>query len=440
MNHRFLRLALINILANITVPLAGLVDAAMLGHLPDIRFLAGVALGGVVFDLLYWSFGFLRMSATGMTAQALGRGEAAEAERILQRILLLALSIGLLILLAQSWIGNAGFSLLAGEPGVEAAGRAYYEARIWGAPAVLANLVFIGWFLGREEARLVLIMTLVASLGNIAFDYLFILQLNMDARGAGLATALSQYAMLAVALVFYWRRRGAAPWRWHELLDRGKILALLRLQNDIFIRTLCLVGSFAVFTNLSALFGTQVLAANNLLLRFLTMASFLIDGAAYATESLAGRLFGEGDLRGLRRLLLLALAVGFAFAALFALPTFLVPSTLLGWLTHHSEVVAIGARLSPWLVATLLAGSFAYILDGFFLALTAGRELRNSMLMSTFLGFIPLAAWAWWAQDIRFLWGALLALMVWRALTLAWALPGVLSRRQIHPSAHWETP
>lgn len=413
-------------MANITVPLAGLVDAAMLGHLPEIRFLAGVALGGVVFDLLYWSFGFLRMSATGMTAQALGRGEALESERILQRILLLALSCAGLILLAQSWIGEAGFALLSGEPAVEAAGRAYYGARIWGAPAVLANLVFIGWFLGREEARLVLVMTLVASLGNVAFDYLFIVHFNMAAYGAGLATMLSQYAMLAVAIFFYWRRRGAAPWIWKELLDRGKVLSLLRLQNDIFIRTLCLVGSFAVFTNLSALFGTQVLAANNLLLRFLTMAAFLIDGAAYATESIAGRLFGEGDLDGLKRLLLLALAVGFGFAALFALPTFFFPATLLGWLTHHQEVVDIGTRLSPWLVATLLAGSFAYILDGFFLALTAGRALRNSMLSSTFLAFTPIAIWAWWVHDIRILWAALLILMISRALTLSRALPSVL--------------
>lgn len=404
----------------------------MLGHLPEIRFLAGVALGGVVFDLLYWSFGFLRMSATGLTAQALGRGDAVAAERILQRVLLLALLGGGLILLTKGWIVDAGFSLLAGEPQVQAAGRTYFAARIWGAPAVLANLAFIGWFLGREEAKLVLAMTLLASLGNVALDYLFILRLDMAAQGAGLATMLSQYAMLVLAVLFYLRRRGAARWHWPAILQRGELLALLRLQHDIFIRTLLLVGSFAAFTAVSALFGTVVLAANTLLIRLLTLASLLIDGAAYATESLAGRLYGAGDLIGLRQLLRLAMAVSLGFALLYALPALLVPDLILGWLTHHREVIETGARLAPWLVVTLLIGSFAYIFDGLFLALAAGRELRNSMLFSALGIFAPLAAAALWRHDVRLLWSALIALMVARTVTLSAALPAVL-RRAPHP-------
>lgn len=400
----------------------------MLGHLPEIHFLAGVALGGVVFDLLYWSFGFLRMSATGLTAQALGRGDDAESERILQRILILAVTGGVAILLLQGWIEQAGFALLSGEPEVETAGRAYFEARIWGAPAVLANLVLIGWFLGREEARLVLAMTLVSSLGNIVFDYIFIWRLGMAAQGAGLATALSQWAMLGLGLLFYWKRRNPGPWPWARLLQKDKMFALLRLQNDILIRTLCLVGSFAVFTALSALFGTEALAANNLLLRFLTMAAFLIDGAAYATESLAGRFYGQGDPSGLRRLLRLALTTGLAFAALFALPVLLAPRLLLGWLTHHQEVINIGGQYAPWVVITMLVGALAYVLDGFFLALAAGRVLRNSMLISSGLVFAPLALVAWWQLDLRILWAALLLLMVSRTVTLARAVPPALDR------------
>lgn len=440
LRRRFLRLTLINILANVTVPLAGLVDAAMLGHLPDIRFLAGVALGGVVFDLLYWSFGFLRMSTTGLTAQALGRGDRAAAERILQRVLLLALVSGGLILLLRGWVGDLGFALLTGEPQVEAAARSYFAARIWGAPAVLANLVLIGWFLGREEPRLVLAMTLLASLGNIALDYLFILRLDMAAQGAGLATMLSQYAMLALALSFYRRRRGAAPWHWPEILQSGHWASLLRLQQDIFIRTLLIVGSFAAFTAASALFGTIVLAANNLLIRLLTLASLLIDGVAYATETLAGRLFGAGEVAALRRLLRLAFGVSLAFAALYAIPTLLVPGTLLGWLTDHQPVVATGARLAPWLAATLLIGASAYVLDGVFLALAAGRQLRNSMLISALAVFAPIAALALWREDVRLLWLAMIALMLARVVTLAWALPAALRRAPPPPSAQEATP
>ncbi len=435
MRQRFLRLTAINILANVTVPLAGLVDAAMLGHLPDIRFLAGVALGGVVFDLLYWSFGFLRMSATGLTAQAMGAGDSAAAERILQRVLLLALLSGGLILLLRGVIADLGFALLAGEPQVEAAAQTYFAARIWGAPAVLANLAFIGWFLGREEPRLVLAMTLVASLGNIALDYLFILRLDLAAQGAGLATMLSQYAMFALALAFYRRRRGAAPWSWPEILQPGQWASLLRLQQDIFIRTLLIVGSFAAFTAASALFGTVVLAANNLLIRLLTLASLLIDGVAYATETLAGRLFGAGDVAALRRLLRLAFGVSLTFAALYAIPTLLVPGTILGWLTDHQPVVAAGARLAPWLVATLLIGASAYVLDGVFLALAAGRQLRNSMLISSLAVFAPIAAVAVWQHQVHILWLAMIALMLARVVTLAAALPGVLRQAPSPQSA-----
>lgn len=423
--RRFLRLTALNVLTNVTVPLAGVVDTAILGHLPEIRFLAGVALGGVVFDVLYWSFGVLRMGATGLTAQASGREDPREVERVLRRFLLLAAGAGGLILLLQAPLGDAAFALLAGEPEVEAAAREYFGARIWGAPAVLLNLVFLGWFLGREESRLALAMAAVASASNILLDYLFIVELGWAARGAGLATMISQYLMLALAVGLYLPRRHRAAGGPRELLARSSLASLLRLQTDLVIRTLCLVGSLALFTDLSALLGTQILAANALLLRILTFAAYFIDGGAFATESLAGVFHGARRPGELRRLLRLALGFGAVCGALFAAAVVLFPSAVLGILTSHREVVALAADLRFWLAATLIPGSAAYIYDGFFLGLTAGRPLRNAMLLATVGVYLPLAGVAVAAGSVHLLWLALAAFMVARAVTLGWAVDGL---------------
>ncbi|MEM1205473.1 MAG: MATE family efflux transporter [Acidobacteriota bacterium] len=408
-------------LANLTVPVAGLVDAAMLGHLDDIRFLAGVALGAVVFDYVFWTFGFLRMATTGLTAQATGRRDAVEQHRILQRSLVLAAGAGFAILLLRGPLAHLAFGLLSGDPGTEAAGLDYVLARIWGAPAALANFAFLGWFLGREESRIALAMTAVANVVNVVLNYVFILRLGWAAEGAGWATMASQYAMLAVAVACYLPRRGGVGWSWGEVLDGQRWRAMFSLQADILVRTLCLVSSFALFTDISARLGAEVLAANALLLRIVTLAAFMIDGAAFAVESLAGIFLGAGNRSALRRLLRLALLTGAAFAALFVVPMALAPEPVLGLLTSHGDVVQRGASYALWLVPVLLVGSAAYIYDGLFLGLTAGRTLRNSMLVSAVGVFLPLAWLALRAGDPHLLWGALAAFMVARTATLAWA-------------------
>lgn len=426
---RFIRLSLLNILANITVPLVGLVDTAMLGHLDDIRFLAGVALGAVLFDYVYWTFGFLRMSTTGSAAQAMGRGEPHEAYRVLYRSLVIAVGIAAAILVLQWPLRELGFTLLSGEPGVEAAGRDYFDGRIWGAPAALANFAFVGWFLGREQSRQVLGMTVVANLVNVVLNYVFIMRLDMAAYGAGLASMLSQYAMLAVAVGMFRSQHDRAPWIGAEVFDRAKVAALFRLNFDILVRTLCLVTTFAMFTNFSSILGTATLAANALLLRLLTLASFLIDGAAFAAESLAGVCKGAGDRAGLRRVYRLSMVGGEVFAALFLIALFAAREPILRLLTSHGDIVETAARFAPWLVPVVGIGAAAYMYDGIFLGLTEGRRLRNSMLVSTVAVFLPVAAAAVALRSNDLLWASLAAFMVARVGTL-----GAAARRII-PSA-----
>ena len=421
LRRRFGRLTFLNILSNVTVPLASLVDVALLGHLPDISFLAGVALASILFEYVYWTFGFLRMGTTGLTAQAQGRADSTELYRILYQSLILGVGLGLALLLLQWPLRELGFSLLSGSPDVESAGRAYFDARILGAPAVLANFAFLGWYLGREESGHALVMTLVANLANIVCNYVLIIHLGLAAWGAGLGTAISQYLMLATAVVIFRRVPDRLRWRQVEVWDPAALWAMLRLNRDILIRTVSLITAFALFTNFSSILGTVTLAANAILLRFLGFAAYLIDGAAFATESLAGYFRGRGDRESLRRLFRLALLTGIAFALPFMALFLLAPAAVTRLITTHGPTVAQAVRYSWWLAPTLLFGAVAYIYDGLFLGLSAGRPLRNAMLLSTLVVFLPLAMAATHWQNNDLLWASLVAFMVARTVTLWWA-------------------
>lgn len=426
LGRRFLRLTALNALANLSVPLAGLVDAGMLGHLPDIRFLGGVALASVLFDFVYWTFGFLRMGTTGTAAQARGRDDRPELYRALYRSLLLAGGLAALILALQVPLREAGFALLQGEPAVEAAGRAYFGARIWAAPATLANFAFLGWFLGREESGRALVLTVAANASNIAFNYWLILRLGWNAYGAGLGTALSQYLALAVSLALFLRSGRPERWRWREVTAREPFGALLRFNRDILIRTVFLVSTFAIFTSASAALGTTVLAANTLLFRLFTLVSYLVDGVAYATESLAGIFRGAGDRRSLARTTRMAMTVGMAIPVPLLAAMVVVPEWVLGLLTDHVGVVTLGARLGLWLVPVLLFGAGAFVYDGLFLGLTEGRALRNAMVLSMLAGFLPLAFWGVRTENVHLLWAALALFMAARIATLEVARRRVL--------------
>jgi len=431
LTRRFWRLTALNVLTNLTVPLASLVDTALLGHLPDIRFLAGVSLASVLFEYVYWTFGFLRMGTTGTTAQAFGARQREEVYRVLYRSVLLAFGLGCLILMFRSPLRDLGFSLLSGSEATETAGRQYFDARILGAPAVLVNFGFLGWYLGREESRHALLMTVAAHATNVVLDYIFIVRLGLAARGAGLATAISQYVMLATGVVIFLRsrrrREGALSDRlipafdWREISAPSALARLFRLNLDILIRTVLLVSAFAVFLNFSALLGTIILAANTLLYRVQMLAAYFVDGAAFATESLAGIFQGAGDKRALLRLRRSALRIGLLLTLPFVVLVALVPAQTYGVLTSHSATLETAIAHTAWLVPALLLGSIAFIYDGYFLGLTRGRLLRNCMLVSSILVFLPLALFALRSQSNHLLWLAMTVFMAARAATLWWS-------------------
>lgn len=416
--RRFARLAFFNVLSNVTVPLAGLVDTAMLGRLPDIRFLAGVALATVLFDYLYWSFGFLRMATTGTTAQALGRGDEQEAFDILYRTTLIAVVLGAVLLLLQVPLRELGFGLLSGSPGVESAGRDYFAARIWAAPVTLANFALLGWFLGREAGGRALTMTIAANLVNIVGDYFLILRFGLEARGAAWATVAGQVAMLAVGLALLPRPR---PWRWRRILEREALTATFQLNRDILVRTVALLTAFALFVNVSSILGTVLLAAHSVLLRLLSFAAYLIDGLAFAIEGIAGHLWGAGRRGQTRRVLRIATTTALASASFVGAALLVRPRPILELLTTHVATLDTAERYAPYLVAVLVLAAPAYVYDGLFLGLSRGRLLRDTMLASLAAGLVPFAFVAYRTREAAWLWLGMMAFMALRTLSLGWA-------------------
>lgn len=430
---RFIRLSTVNILSNLMVPLAGLVDVAFLGHLPELYNLAGVALATVLFNYLYWSFGFLRMATTGTTAQAVGRQDQDEVILIGLRNAAMAIAIGLILVLFQNPIRTLGFAILSAEPEVKLAGQAYYTALIWAAPATLLNFVLLGWLLGREQGYKVLLLSLISNGSNVVLNYWFIVRLGWESTGAGLATGLSQCLMMVVGLGIIsrelaWRQvRSLLPQFWEQEAFRHAFL----LNSDILIRTFALVSTFSLFTTISSGLSTLFLATNTLLLQVISFAAYFIDGIAFATESFAGQFFGQGDRHQLRTLLQWAGSISFALGLLFAIACTVFAEPLFGLLTSHRDVLNAVQEFVVWLFPVLGFGAIAYMLDGYFLGLTAGRTLRNAALLSTGLGFLPLAYLAWRNQHEQLLWGALSVFMATRSLTLGLAVPKTLTRPKV---------
>lgn len=425
---RFWRLASVNMVSNIMVPLAGLVDIAFLGHLADIRYLAGVVLGTILFDYLYRVLKFLRSSTIALTAQAAGEEDGPGVILAGLRSGIIALAIGCFILALQYPLQRAGFFLLSGSPEIEAAGVDYFYARIWGAPAVLLNFTLIGWLLGQEMNGVVLVMSLVGNVSNVFLDYLMIVRWGWESMGAGLATAMSQYLALATGLTWAlvklpWQHVGVALsslWDWTALRET------LALKGNILIRFLILISTYAVFTNLSAVMGTTVLAENGLLLQIVLLSQFTVQGIGMTTQALTGSLKGKGTTAQLRPLVLVSIAASLPIALIFALLPILFPQTIFGVLTNHHEISQSIDQFTPWLLPLLSITAIAFMLEGYFIGLKQGAVLRNTVLVAFTLGFTPLAIAAWYFHNNHLLWLALISYMSFNMIGLGIQIRGSL--------------
>ena len=430
--RHFLKLASINVLSNLMVPLAGLIDVMFLGHLTEIRHLAGVALATILFNYIYWTFGFLRMGTTGMVAQAIGRKDKQSAVLIGLQHGILALILGLAILIFQQPLQILGFAILSATPEVKSSGVDFYNALVWGAPATLINFVLIGWFLGQAQSSKVLLLSAISNCANVLLDYLFIVQWGWSSSGAGLATATSQYLMLMVGTLLYCQTISFKQIQAliGEVFDLSALKSAFILNGEIIIRTFALISTMAMFSNLSSMLGTEILAANTLLMQVVSLAAYFIDGLAFATESLAGIFQGSGNITSLKQLLQTSVVSSLVIGLMFSTAFIFAPESLLRLLTNHAEIIDNLRSYIPWLLPVLGFGSVAYALDGYFLGLTQGHTLRQAMLKATVIGFIPSAITAMYFHNSHLLWLSMSLFMATRTITLALCVPKSFCKKQ----------
>ena len=377
--------------ANLTTPLIGIVSTIAIGRLGDATLLGGVAIASVVFDCLFWLFGFLRMSTLAFSAQALGAGETLELRAIFLRGLVVAAAIGAALIVLQIPLGAILFGAMGGSEGVTRAARIYFNIRIWSAPLVLANYVVLGWLIGQARARLALAVQITVNLINMAATVLLVLVYDFGIAGAAIAAVVAEATGLALGVLIargLSRGHNAVPRA--ALLDRTKLIRMLAVNRDIMIRTASLIAVFLFFTAQGARFGDVTLAANAVLNNFLLISAFFLDGLANAAEQLCGRAYGARDRTGFTGATRLVISWGFGFALAVTVSYALFGPMLIDIMTASAEVRR-SARDYLWLVTLApVLGVFAFAYDGIFIGATWAREMRNLMVLSL---LIFLAAW-----------------------------------------------
>ncbi len=423
------RLAGPMILSNLTIPVLGMVDTAVVGHLSSPYYLGAVAVGGLIFSFVYWAFGFLRMGTTGQIAQAHGRFDYNEIRSGFARAGLLALILSVLIIALQLPIQGLAMLLLEASVEVESYASEYFYIRIWSAPATLLTYVMIGWFLGMQNARGPLYLLLIINLTNIALDLLFVWGLGMDVDGVALASVISEYIGVMVGLWLVKRELKLYPGQWikQQLIDAVKLRQMMVLNHNIFIRTLCLMFSFAFFTAQGAKHGDIVLAANAVLMNFQTFMAYGLDGFANAAEALVGKAVGQENKQQFKQAVHTATVWSAGIAILFTLLYLFFGVQLINLLTDIEAVRNMAYLFLPWLVVSPLLSVWSYLFDGIFIGSTRSAEMRNTMLISTFLCFLP----AWYllqAYGNHGLWAALMVFMLARGISM-WLSYRLLDKR-----------
>ena len=384
-DRQILHIALPSIVSNITVPLLGLIDVSIVGHLGAASYIGAIAVGGMLFNMIYWLFGFLRMGTGGLTAQAYGRHDLEEVTRILLRSLSISLLLALALLLLQYPIRNIAFMCMDTSEEVRQLATLYFHICIWGAPATLGLYGFTGWYIGMQNSRFPMFIAITQNIVNIAASLFFVFVLKMKVEGVALGTLVAQYAGLGMACLLwltYYR-----PLRKYllqkALFDRTEMKRFFQVNRDIFIRTLCLIAVTVFFTSTGAAYGDVVLAVNALLMQLFTLFSYFMDGFAYAGEALTGKYIGAKDNQSLRLTIRHLFKWGIALSLLFTLLYGAGGKSFLGLLTNDTSVISASEEYIYWVLAIPLAGFSAFLLDGICIGATATHLMLRSMLVAS---------------------------------------------------------
>ncbi len=387
------RIAAPMILSNISVPLLGMVDTGVTGHLDNAAYLGAVAIGATVFTFIYMGMNFLRMGTTGIAAQNFGANDNDGLRASLGQALIVSLLIALTLIALQVPIGKTAFALLGGDAETQQYANEYFSIRIWSAPGTLANYALIGWFIGLQNARVPLLIFLTINLVNIALDLLFVVGLGMKVDGVALASVIAEYSGLLVGATFAITvlKKRAGHWPLDRLTNIAAYRAFFSINANLFLRTMALMFTLSFITAQSARLGGQILAANAVLLNFQHLTAFGLDGIAHAAEALVGKAIGEKRRDVLVHSVQLTLKWSVVFALAFTVVYVVAGPTIISILTDLPEIRDTAIRYLPWMIASPLVSVWCFLYDGVYVGATRARDMRNIMVTSTLLVFLP--AW-----------------------------------------------
>jgi len=427
-HRRILGIAGPIMLSNVTVPILGAVDTAVIGQLGQAAPLGAVGLGAIILASIYWIFGFLRMGTTGLVAQARGAGDAAETGALLTRGLMIGAAAGVVFVAAQAAVLAGAFRLAPASAEVEALARQYLAIRIWGAPAAISLYALTGWLIAMERARGVLALQLAMNGLNVVLTVAFVLGMGWGIPGVAAGTLIAEWAGFGLGL---WLCRAAfagAQWRdWGRVLDPARLRRMAAVNGDILVRSVVLQGSFTTFLFLGAGLGDVTLAANQVLLQFLEISAYALDAFAFAAEALVGQALGHRDRAGLRQAAVMTAEWGLGASLAMAAIIALAGPALIALMTTAADVRAAALAYLPWVAAAPLVGIAAWMLDGIFIGATETRALRNAMLLSVAVYALSLVVLLP-AFGNHGLWAALMILNLTRGVTLARRYPALEAR------------
>jgi len=391
MRKEIFRLTIPNIITNITIPLLGIVDLALLGHLNSHVYLGAVSIGAMIFNILYWGMNFLRMSTTGFTAQAFGRKDNSKIASNLISPVMIGVSIGILLIFLQYPIDKLSFYLLDAEKQTEQFASSYFAIRIWAAPATLALYGFYGWFIGVQNAKYPMIVAVSINIVNVALSYFFIYNLEMNSDGAAIGTVIAQYFGLLLSLVFVYvkYKNYFKNYKLKIKINKSEFSRYFAVNANIFIRTLGIMAVFTFFTGSSANRGTLVLDANTILFQFYIFFSYFVDGFAYAAEALTGRYFGKKNKAKLVKAIKEIFKYSFLISIIFTLVYLFLGKEIIKLMSSQAEVIALAEKYLFWTWLLPILSFASFIWDGAFVGMTASKEMRNTMLFSSVLVFFP---------------------------------------------------
>ncbi|MDG1471939.1 MAG: MATE family efflux transporter [Ascidiaceihabitans sp.] len=424
-HRRVLKIALPIVLSNATVPILGAVDVGVVGQLGEAAPIGAVAMGAIILTTVYWIFGFLRMGTVGLVGQAAGAGDTAEVSTILTRALIIGGVAGVALIVLQPLIFMAAFALSPASDEVEALARTYLAIRIWTAPAAIAIYALTGWLVAMERTTGVFWVQLVMNGANILLDLWFVLGLGWGVEGVAIATVIAE--LLGAALALYLCRDAFKhpEWRnWVRVFDRAKLIRMALLNTDILIRSALLMTIFSSFVFLGAGFGDVTLAANEVLVQFMYITAYAMDGFAFSAETLIARAMGRSDRARVRRSAILTSGWGLVICVTTALGFAIFGPWIIDVMTKSPEVQAEARLYLPWMVAAPLVGWAAWMLDGIFIGATQGRDMRNMMIVSFVIYWAAV-----WALLPMFgnhgLWMAILISFIARGITLGLRYPAL---------------